>query len=136
MASGCWCRSGHPEQAGQVRIGLSRGVYPAADKRSAKAAIEGPVLRMADRMASAVLFPGGLDAEDYFERMHISYGSPEEVALRLASDRVLPLATDLILQFSPAAPSLAEAVAALELLAAEVAPALGWRPGHDGTDSQ
>jgi alkanesulfonate monooxygenase SsuD/methylene tetrahydromethanopterin reductase-like flavin-dependent oxidoreductase (luciferase family) len=127
---------GQREQAGQVRIGLSRGVYPAADKRSAKAAIEGPVLRTASRMASAGLFPGGLDAEDYFERMHISYGSPEEVALRLASDRVLPLATDLILQFSPAAPSLGEAIAALELLAAEVAPALGWRPGHDGTDSQ
>jgi hypothetical protein len=87
---------------------------------------------MASRMASAGLFPGGLAAEDYFERMHISYGSPEEVAQRLASDRVLPLATDLILQFSPAAPPLGEAIAALELLATQVAPALGWRPGHDG----
>jgi hypothetical protein len=119
-------------QAGQVRIGLSRGVYPAADKRSAKAAIEAPVLRMASRMAKAGLFPGGLSAEDYSERMHISYGSPEEVAQRLASDRVLPLATDLVLQFSPAAPALREAIAALELLATQVAPALGWRPGHDG----
>jgi alkanesulfonate monooxygenase SsuD/methylene tetrahydromethanopterin reductase-like flavin-dependent oxidoreductase (luciferase family) len=123
---------GHPGQAGQVRIGLSRGVYPAADKRSAKSAIEAPVLRMASRMANAGLLPGGLAAEDYFERMHISYGSPEEVAQRLASDRVLPLATDLILQFSPAAPPLGEAIAALELLATQVAPALGWRPGRDG----
>jgi alkanesulfonate monooxygenase SsuD/methylene tetrahydromethanopterin reductase-like flavin-dependent oxidoreductase (luciferase family) len=120
---------GHPEQAGQVRIGLSRGVYPAADKRSAKSAIVAPVMRMANRMTAAGLLPGGLAAEDYFERMHIAYGSPEQVAQRLASDRVLPFATDLILQFSPAAPSLSEAIAALELLATHVAPALGWLPG-------
>jgi hypothetical protein len=82
---------------------------------------------MAGQMVKAGLFPGGLSAEDYFERMHISYGSPDEVAERLASDRALPLATDLILQFSPAAPALDKAIAALELLATQVAPALGWR---------
>jgi hypothetical protein len=61
--------------------------------------------------------------------MHISYGSPDQVAERLASDRVLPLATDLIVQFSPASPALDEAIAGLELLATQVAPALGWKPG-------
>ena len=61
--------------------------------------------------------------------MHISYGSPDEVAERLAADRVLPLATDLIVQFSPAAPALDEAITALRLLAGQVAPALGWRRG-------
>ena len=119
----------YPGPPGQVRIGLSRGVYPAADKRAAKAVIEGPVLRMAERMVRAGRFPAGLSAEEYFERMHISYGSPDEVAERLASDRVLPLATDLIVQFSPAAPPLDAAIAALELLATQVAPALGWKPG-------
>jgi alkanesulfonate monooxygenase SsuD/methylene tetrahydromethanopterin reductase-like flavin-dependent oxidoreductase (luciferase family) len=52
------------------------------------------------------------------------------VAQRLATDRVLPLATDLIVQFSPAAPVLDEAIAALELLATQVAPALGWQPAR------
>jgi len=41
---------------------------------------------------------------------------------------VLPLATDLIVQFSPAAPALDEAIAGLELMATQVAPALGWKP--------
>jgi len=41
----------YPGPADQVRIGLSRGVYPARDRRTAKAAIEAPVLRMAERMA-------------------------------------------------------------------------------------
>ena len=104
----------YPGSADQVRIGLSRGVYPAADKRAAKAVIEAPVLRMAERMIRARRFPAGL--------------SPEEVAERLAGDRVLPLATDLIVQFSPAAPPLDAAITALELLATRVAPALGWKP--------
>ena len=116
-----------PGQA-PVRIGLSRGVFPAADKRRAKAAIEAPVMRMAQRMVKAGLFAGDLGVEECFERLHISYGSPEEVAARLASDLVLPLATDLIVQFSPAAPPLDEAIAALELLATQVAPELGWQP--------
>jgi hypothetical protein len=42
--------------------------------------------------------------------MHISYGSPDEVAERLADDRVLPLATELIVQFSPASPALDDAL--------------------------
>jgi alkanesulfonate monooxygenase SsuD/methylene tetrahydromethanopterin reductase-like flavin-dependent oxidoreductase (luciferase family) len=117
-----------PQPAGEARIGLSRGVYPAATKEAAKAAIEAPVLRMAERMIKAGRFPAGLSTEEYFERMHISYGSPDEVAERLATDRVLPLATDLIVQFSPAAPALDEAIIALELLATRVAPLLGWKP--------
>jgi len=118
----------YPGPADEVRIGLSRGVYPAASRRAAKAAIEAPVLAMAERMIRAGRFPAGLAAEEYFERMHISYGSPDQVAERLATDRVLPLATELIVQFSPAAPALDEAIAALELLATQVAPALGWKP--------
>jgi len=118
----------YPGPADQARIGLSRGVYPAASRRAAKAAIEAPVLAMADRMIQAGRFPAGLSTEEYFERMHISYGHPDQVAERLASDRVLPLASELIVQFSPAAPALDEAIAALDLLATQVAPALGWKP--------
>jgi alkanesulfonate monooxygenase SsuD/methylene tetrahydromethanopterin reductase-like flavin-dependent oxidoreductase (luciferase family) len=118
----------YPGPADQARIGLSRGVYPASGRRAAKAAIEAPVLAAAERMIRAGLFPAGLTTEEYFERMHISYGSPDQVAERLATDRVLPLATELIVQFSPAAPGLDEAIEALELLATQVAPALGWKP--------
>lgn len=121
-------RDAYPGPADEIRIGLSRGVYAAADKRTAKAAIEAPVRRMAERMIKAGRFAAGLSTEEYFELMHISYGSPEEVAARLATDRVLPLATDLIVQFSPAAPALDEAIAGLELVATQVAPALGWHP--------
>ncbi len=112
----------------QVRIGLSRGVYPAADKRTAQAAIQAPVLHAVERLVRLGRLPAGLSTEEYFERMHISYGSPEEVAGQLGGDRMLPLATDLIVQFSPAAPPVREAITGLELLATQVAPALGWKP--------
>ena len=69
-------RAAYTGPADQLRIGLSRGVFPAADKRAAKAAIEQPVLRMAERMIKAGRFPADLTSEEYFERMHISYGSP------------------------------------------------------------
>jgi alkanesulfonate monooxygenase SsuD/methylene tetrahydromethanopterin reductase-like flavin-dependent oxidoreductase (luciferase family) len=59
----------YPGPPDQVRIGLSRGVYPAADKRAARTVIEAPVLRMAERMIKAGRFPAGLSPEEYFERM-------------------------------------------------------------------
>jgi len=113
------------------RIGLSRGVYPAKDKAAARSVIESAVLKLAEqRVARNGGALAGLTPEEYFERLHISYGSPDDVAERLASDRVLPLATDLICQFSPAAPPLQEGIAVLELIATEVAPKLGWSPAR------
>jgi hypothetical protein len=88
------------------------------------------VRRMAEQLGRSSLLPAGLSSEEYFEQLHISWGSPEEVATRLATDEVLPLASDLIVQFSPATPTLDQAIAALELMAKEVAPALGWHPAR------
>jgi hypothetical protein len=90
----------------QVRIGLSRRVYPAADKRAAQAAIPAPALHAVERLVRLGRLPAGLSTEEYFKRMHISCGSPEEVAGQRGGDRMLPLATDPIVQFSPAAPPL------------------------------
>jgi hypothetical protein len=41
------------------------------------------------------------------------------------------VATDLITQFNPAASDQDAAICALELIATEVAPALGWKPADD-----
>jgi hypothetical protein len=46
----------------------------------------------------------------------------------LRAERVLPVATDLIAQFNPGVPDHDAAIRALELIATEVAPALGWQP--------
>ena len=110
------------------RVGLSRGIYIAEDRRTALAELREGVLRSAESMVRAGRFPAGLSLEQYCERLYIAYGDPEQVAARLAADRVLPYATELIVQFNPASPPLHTALHMLEQVATEVAPALGWRP--------
>jgi len=110
------------------RIGLSRGVYPAADRRTALAELRAGVLRACEANIRRGHLPAGQSLEYYCQRMHIAYGHPEEVAAGLAADRVLPYATDLILQFNPVSPSLAQAITMLEQIAMQIAPALGWQP--------
>jgi alkanesulfonate monooxygenase SsuD/methylene tetrahydromethanopterin reductase-like flavin-dependent oxidoreductase (luciferase family) len=118
-------RAGQP---GQARIGLSRTVYPAPDKRTARAELQEGVLHFSQAMVRQGKFSAGLSTEDYFKRLHIFYGHPEEVAAGLAADRLLPHVTDLICQFNPGIPTHAQSLRVLERIAKEVAPALGWQP--------
>ena len=115
-------------QSTAPRIGLSRGVYPAADRATALAELRNGVLQSAEVMVKQGNLPPGLTLEGYCQRMHIAYGHPDEVIQMLAADQVLPYTTDLILQFNPVKPPLAQAIHMLEQVATQIAPALGWQP--------
>ncbi|MGW3954165.1 LLM class flavin-dependent oxidoreductase [Streptomyces sp. NPDC004752] len=115
-------------QPRRPRIGLSRFVFPAKDRRTALRQIGDDVHRAAQRMAEHGAFPRGLDAQEALRRFHTFHGAPEEIVTALRRERVLPVATDLITQFNPAVPDHDAAIRALELIATDVAPALGWRP--------
>ncbi len=117
-----WTEQGTPQ-----RIGLSRSVYPAADKQTALAAMRTEVLRNVENLVVQGQLPAGLSLEQYCAGLNIAYGHPDEVAATLRADRVLPYATDLILQFSPAMPPFDEAMRMLEQIATAVAPQLGWK---------
>jgi alkanesulfonate monooxygenase SsuD/methylene tetrahydromethanopterin reductase-like flavin-dependent oxidoreductase (luciferase family) len=110
------------------RVGLSRAVYPAADKAAAIAHLDAGVHEYVESMIARGFFPSGLSREAYYARSHIHYGHPEEVVASLQTDAVLPHATELICQVHPGHPTPAQAMAALERTATAVAPALGWRP--------
>ncbi|MGF7233714.1 MAG: LLM class flavin-dependent oxidoreductase [Frankia sp.] len=110
------------------RVGLSRLVFPAADQRRALAQIEAGVLTSTSAMVERGAFPAGLTTEGYLRRFHAFYGHPDEVIAGLRQEKVLPVATDLITQFNPGVPDHGAAIRALELIATEVAPALGWKP--------
>jgi alkanesulfonate monooxygenase SsuD/methylene tetrahydromethanopterin reductase-like flavin-dependent oxidoreductase (luciferase family) len=116
-------------QTMKPRIGLSRGIYLAADKATALAEIRPDIERAMAGMVRQGRIPPALSLEAYCERIHLAYGHPEEVTARLAADQVLPYAADLILQFDPVFPPLERAIAMLEQIATQVAPALGWQPG-------
>ncbi|MFJ3669593.1 LLM class flavin-dependent oxidoreductase [Streptomyces sp. NPDC090106] len=118
------------DQPRRPRIGLSRFVFPARDRRTALRHIGDDVHRAALRMAEHGAFPKDLDADDALRRFHCFYGHPEEIVAALGQEKVLPVATDLITQFNPAVPDHDAALRALELIATQVAPALGWTPAH------
>jgi alkanesulfonate monooxygenase SsuD/methylene tetrahydromethanopterin reductase-like flavin-dependent oxidoreductase (luciferase family) len=110
------------------RVGLSRAVYPADDRQTAVKHLEHGVAEYVDQMIARGNFTRGLSQEAYFRRSHIHYGPPEEVVASLRADLVFPLATELIVQVHPGHPTPDQFITALERIAREVAPALGWRP--------
>ncbi|MGV0680487.1 LLM class flavin-dependent oxidoreductase [Mycolicibacterium fortuitum] len=113
-------------QAAQ-RIGVSRTVYPAADRRTSTADLADGVSRYAAQMVHEGHFPAGRSAADYFERSDLHHGHPEQVVESLLADRITGHATELICQTSPGTVDPDKTLAALELIAREVAPALRRR---------
>lgn len=111
------------------RVGVSRGVYLAADKQTAQREMQGDMARSIEGMVRQGRMPPGLSFEDYCARFHLAYGHAEEVAASLLADQVFPYATDLILQLDPVFPALDKTTGILEQIATQVAPALGWQPG-------
>jgi len=118
----------NPRNAGRSpRIGLSRLVYPAEDRRTAIAHLREGVTRFADRMVKQGRFPPGLGIEDYLARVHAFYGHPEEIVEQLRDEQTLPIATDILCQVNPGVPSFDQTLRMLERIATEIAPAMGWK---------
>lgn len=100
----------------------------AADQRRAREQVLPGARALAASMVASGRFPPGLDDDGILHRLHAFLGHPEEIVAALRAERVLPVATDLLAQFNPGLPEQGAALRALELIATEVAPALGWQP--------
>jgi alkanesulfonate monooxygenase SsuD/methylene tetrahydromethanopterin reductase-like flavin-dependent oxidoreductase (luciferase family) len=108
-------------------VGVSRSVYPADDKRTAQSDIRDGVQRLIQTMVRNGRLPAGLGEDEYFSRLNLYYGQPEEIVAELKADRALPYANDVLFQVDPGRVDHAQTLRALERIAREVAPALGWR---------
>lgn len=116
----------HPWKA--PRIGISRAVVPAASKEAALRAIGDSLAASAARLGRSDA-PTTLDAvAGVADRINTKYGTPDDIADQLAADPAVQLSTDLIIGFTPFVPAGEEAFRLLEIIAAQLAPALGWRP--------
>jgi hypothetical protein len=73
-----------------------------------------------------------LGVQELLDRADVHIGTPDDVVASLRADPLLARATDLILQVHPVDPPAARTLRSLELIATEVAPALGWRPTGRG----
>ncbi len=119
------------KQARPPRIGLSRLIFPAADKATSLSHLADGVLEGLRRMKGADQQPGPDDLEKALFRFNAFYGHPDEITEALSREKVLPVATDLLTQFNPGKPTLAASIRALELIATQIAPNFGWVPRQD-----
>jgi alkanesulfonate monooxygenase SsuD/methylene tetrahydromethanopterin reductase-like flavin-dependent oxidoreductase (luciferase family) len=116
------------------QVALSRPVYPSTDGESARCELADELrfqVEQANRMRARSGRPADLDLQAFLDARVFHVGSVEDVVAELREDPALPLATELICQVGHIGPGFEHTMRALELLATEVAPALGWRPRRD-----
>jgi alkanesulfonate monooxygenase SsuD/methylene tetrahydromethanopterin reductase-like flavin-dependent oxidoreductase (luciferase family) len=114
------------------RVGLSRPVYPSTDARAARRELADE-LRLQTELANRLLARSGsgpsLTVDDYVATGVFHVGSVDEVVASLCADPAVHAADELICQVGHLGPAFDDTLRALELLATQVGPALGWRPG-------
>jgi putative FMN-dependent luciferase-like monooxygenase len=101
------------------RIGASRSVFALRDGVRAKELARQGGARHVDWLRR-----NDLPVPDVID---VNAGTPAEVIDMLAADPILAEATDLIVQVHPVDPPDEYVLESIELIATEVAPALGWR---------
>jgi alkanesulfonate monooxygenase SsuD/methylene tetrahydromethanopterin reductase-like flavin-dependent oxidoreductase (luciferase family) len=108
------------------RIGLSRTVYPSRRSDAAFADLRAGLAEAAAASGRPDPTVGMTDGQR-FAHNNIHFGTPEDVVASLRREPLLDRVTDLICQVQPGLPTLAQTLGAIELIATEVAPGLGWR---------
>jgi len=112
------------------RIALSRTVYATSDPDTAYAQLRDGLRKgVQPRNGQTSPFENASD-EELFDLYSVHWGSPDAVAESISAEPLIDEVTDIICQLSPAAPTQAQALEAIELLATEVGPAIGWSPAN------
>ncbi|MCU1549447.1 MAG: putative FMN-dependent luciferase-like monooxygenase [Glaciihabitans sp.] len=78
--------------------------------------------------AQGVVVPEGVTETELAAYLDLHIGTPEQVLATLADDPILPRASDIVFQPHPVDPPHEVVLRSLELIATDVAPALGWVP--------
>lgn len=118
------------------RILASRTVFAADDRAEALRFADIGLRRFHERLVASGRAPAGHPSvEELVRRQDVHIGTPGEVLESLRSDRTIRHATDLAVQVHSVDPPHPFVLRSAELVAAEVAPALGWRRGADAAPS-
>jgi alkanesulfonate monooxygenase SsuD/methylene tetrahydromethanopterin reductase-like flavin-dependent oxidoreductase (luciferase family) len=114
----------------EPRIGFSRTVYPSRRPDIAYQDLKSGLEHSIALQAAQGQPPDGLTVDERFRHHNIHYGSPEAVIESLLQEPLIDQITDLICQVQPGLPSQEQTLEAIELIATEVAPAVGWQPAN------
>jgi alkanesulfonate monooxygenase SsuD/methylene tetrahydromethanopterin reductase-like flavin-dependent oxidoreductase (luciferase family) len=108
------------------RVGLIVHVHPAADRRAGLAALAADL---------ETVYAWGQDwlppAQTLAEKatvINVHYGTPEQIVASIRAFPAFPLTTELQFSVAYGTKSYAQRLAAVETVAAEIAPELGWKP--------
>lgn len=108
------------------RILGSRSVFVADDRKEALRLAEIGLSRFAARLAGSGRRNLGSSIEDLIRASDSHVGTPDDVITSLKRDEALARTTDLVFQVHSIDPPHSAILRSIELIATEVAPALGW----------
>jgi alkanesulfonate monooxygenase SsuD/methylene tetrahydromethanopterin reductase-like flavin-dependent oxidoreductase (luciferase family) len=109
------------------RILGSRTVFVADDRATARRLADAGLRRALTRLAAFGNVAPGETLDEIIAAFDVHVGTPADVIASLRADRTLTRVTDLAFQVHSVDPPHPFILRSLELIAAEVAPALGWQ---------
>jgi len=115
------------------RIVASRSVIVADDRAEALGFADKGVRQFIDRFGGAWRPAADAPLAELIAASDIHIGTPAEVIASLRTDRILSRVTDLVVQVHPVDPPHPWILRSIELMAEQVAPALGWVPAAGTT---
>jgi putative FMN-dependent luciferase-like monooxygenase len=108
------------------RIVGSRSVFVADDRALARRLAEEGLRHSLARQSDPALAGLTFTLDELIARQDVHVGTPDEVIASLRADRTLAHVTDLVCQVHSVDPPHRHILRSIELVATEVAPALGW----------
>jgi alkanesulfonate monooxygenase SsuD/methylene tetrahydromethanopterin reductase-like flavin-dependent oxidoreductase (luciferase family) len=110
-------------------VAAVRGVFPGRGREQVAAALAPDVARYLPHHVAAGWATPDIDVHHLLGLMNVQYGHPDDIVASLARDPVFgPHATHLVAAVQAESTTLDQALRHMEVLATEIAPALGWRP--------
>jgi len=115
-------------------VAAVRGVFPGPDRDRVAAELAADVaLYLPHHVAAGWARNANIGTEELLQLMNVQYGLPDQIVDSLAADAVFaPYGTHLIAAVQAESSSLDRARYNLEVLARDIAPALGWQPRASG----
>lgn len=108
------------------RILGSRSLFVAEDRKTALHFAELGLQRGVERFIASGHQVASKKTEDLIRAFDVHVGTPDDVIASLSADTALARVTDLVFQVHSVDPPHEHILRSLELVASEVAPALGW----------
>lgn len=115
-------RESRGANGGVARIAAARTVYPARDAAAARRELDEGVALYASELIRKGYLPPGLAREEYFARLHVISGDPDDVAAALRAEHSAIRWSDLLCQVNPGGLDRVLALRALERIARDVLP--------------